>query len=203
MSTNWLHNQGNTGYGVTKSHALPNSEPLERKKSLRLILISAYFLVLSVMASAQEGQVLKEASISGWKVSKFQTPREGLSCQAFKCNSANCNVDTAEAVVRLWGSARRKAVTPMIGMKATRSGASNASLTVADQSFPLSQTQKSRGKLFIATRPEDDVKILRLMSQRGADSVTFSSNKGSATFRLSGANRVLKFFQRECGIPIP
>lgn len=162
-----------------------------------------FALLFAAPVTAQDGEILKRTKIAGWNVSKLQTPKDGLSCQAYKCNTAECNVDTAEATVRLWGSERRKAVTPMIGTNRTASGASDATISIGGTAFPLSQAKGSRGKLFIADDAADDARIIRLAAANPRGTVTFTSRQASAVFRLNGVSRVLAFFEKECGIPKP
>ncbi|MEL6806290.1 MAG: hypothetical protein AAFO97_00810 [Pseudomonadota bacterium] len=161
------------------------------------------FMAFTVGATAQEAQFLKGTVINDWEVSKLETPRDGLSCQALKCTKRPCNADTSQATLRLWGSKRRQAVTPMMGMQRTTSGARRAKLTIANSSFPLEQSQKSRGKLFIAKDAADDIEIIRLMIANPKGTVDFSSSKGGVKFPLTGIEDVLAFFQRECSIPRP
>lgn len=169
----------------------------------RIIAFSSIIGTSAVPATAQESEVLKETMIARWNVVKVQTPNDGLSCQAYKCNTRVCDVDTAEATFRLWGSEKRKSVTPMIGSQTAKSGVRGATATVADQSFPLSQAKGSRGKLFIAKRPDDDAKIMRLLALNPRGTITFTSGKGGARFQLKGIGRVISFFERECSIPKP
>ena len=163
----------------------------------------ALFLGMLCAWPVSAQNVLKSESISGWDVTKIETPRDGLSCQAFKCNTRNCNGPSAEAFVRLWGSNRRQAITPMIGMQQAAAGAGKATVAVAGRSFPLEQAKRSKGKLYIARRASDDAKIMKLIATNPDGTITFASNKGSAVFRLKGVGRVLAFFQKECAIPLP
>ena len=170
---------------------------------VRLIAATIFAFGFTLTASAQDGVALKRTTISGWNVAKIQTPRDGLSCQAFKCNTAKCDVDTADAVVRLWGSAKRRAVTPMIGTQLTAPGAASASISINGISFPLSQAKNSRGKLFIAKKASDDAKIIALAAANPRGTITFKSDQAIAKFRLNGVARVLSFFEKECAIPRP
>ncbi len=167
------------------------------------LLAAIVFGVLATTVSAQDTQTLKRAAISGWQVLKLQTPKDGLSCQAVKCNTSKCDVDTAEATIRFWGSQNRQAITPMIGTRLTVKGARNATVTIADATFPLTQAQNSRGKLFIAKNASDDQKIMQLVAANPKTTITFRSDQAIATFRLNGIPRVLSFFARECAIPKP
>lgn len=174
------------------------------KPSLLLFLFVWNLTVFwNTESTAQSSQTLKERMISGWAVMKVMTPKHGLSCQALKCSTRACDADTATASLRLWGSNYRQAVTPMIGMQAASAGAQNAIISVAGKRFPLVQSRASRGKLFIAQRPSDDALIMKLAAATPKGTITFSSDKGSAVFRLKGIERVLAFFEKECEIPRP
>jgi len=162
--------------------------------------IACVALCWATIGAAQDSTILDRTQISGLSVSKLETPRDGLSCQAFCCLGAGCTADTADAAFRLWGSARRNAVTPMVGMAATRGGATRARLVIGGTSFPLEQSKGSRGDLFIAASAQDDTRIVSALASQSRTTARFESDQGRATFRMQGVAQILAYFERECGI---
>lgn len=166
-----------------------------RKMLLHMTLL---FSLVPLAAYSQSLKTIDERQIRGWTVKKLETPNDGLSCQALKCNTQNCS--KADTSILLWGSVKRNAVTPMIGANFAAGGARAAQVTVGKSTFPFEQARNSSNKRYIAKDPMDDSRLLRSMRQNPSAQLSFKTNAGEARFKLRGLRQVLSYFERECGI---
>lgn len=163
----------------------------------------AIFLIFACLSNGATAEILEEKNISGWKVTFLDTPNSGLSCQARKCNTRSCSDSKAVASILLWGSERRKAITPMIGADFADAGARNATLSIGELTFPAVQPNTDSNR-YMTKDQSDDIVLLRSMAaNQRKGTLTLATKKGSAVFTLKGLDRVLSYMEKKCGIPKP
>ncbi len=103
----------------------------------------------------------------------------------------------------LWGSADRKAVTPMVEGEFSFVKARDATLTIGGLTVVMEQREQAVAKRYIAKNQADDARIMAELARNRNEMVSFKTERGEARFRLTGLERVLNFFERQCGILKP
>ena len=172
------------------------------KLSKKSLATSVFAFALLIGASAQ-AEIIEEKKISGWIVTYLKTENSGLSCQARRCNKKNCGDPKTVASMNLWGSARRKAITPMVGANFANAGIKNAKLVVGELEFDAVQPNTDSIR-YMTKNQSDDIVLLRAMvANQKKGSISLVTKAGTATFRLKGLDRVLAYFEKTCGIPRP
>ena len=106
---------------------------------MKLVLFALAVVFTTTAAFAQESTVLDERRIDRWLVTKLETPSSGLSCQALRCNTRTCDNARTATFFRLWGSARRQAITPMLGADFAYDGVQTAVVDIGERRFAFEQ----------------------------------------------------------------
>ncbi|WP_170418438.1 hypothetical protein [Ruegeria atlantica] len=148
-------------------------------------------------------EIQEQQAISGWDVIKARTDRDGLSCQAVRCDQPNCN-RRSNASLLLWGSENRNAITPQVGLGAGLPKGFTAELEVAGQSFDFIQNKPPGPNRLVPKNESDDAKIVQAISnaaaQNAKSTVSVKSELGSFQIPIKAAPKVLRFFKSRCGI---
>ncbi|RBW62545.1 hypothetical protein DS906_02535 [Ruegeria sp. A3M17] len=148
-------------------------------------------------------EIQEQQAISGWDVIKAQTNKDGLSCQAVRCDKPNCN-RRSNASLFFWGSQKRNAITPQVGLGEGLPKGFTAELEVSGQTFDFVQDKPPGPHRLVPKNESDDAKIVQAISKAAAqnakETVSVKSELGTFQIPIKATPKVLRFFRSRCGI---
>ncbi|WP_039161977.1 hypothetical protein [Leisingera sp. ANG-M1] len=164
----------------------------------------AFLACLSLSSFASALEIKSQTVIKGWSVIEAKTDRDGLSCQALRCDQPDCNSREASVSLLLWGSKYRNAITPMVGLGSDLPRRFPAQLSVGGKAFAFSQNKKPGPHRLLPKRKTDDAKIIRAMltalSRDPQANAHVTSSLGEQKISLDGLPEVLAYFEEHCWI---
>ncbi len=164
---------------------------------MRVLIILAA-IIIGTVSSASALTVQKQKTVSGWSALVGQTKYDGQTCQAMKCKGG-CS-SKSKISLNLWGSKRRRAITPLLGISTNYPRGTKATVMVAGKKFRFHKSRKNRTTKFLPIRASDDAKFIRALLNAQARNLVFRARNETVSLSTSGVHNAIKYIDAQCGI---